>query len=70
MPAESIPGVHAANLIRLRRSGPVLQGELEVTVSGDLTIRAFTDIRKQINAELKRIHPEIERIVIYAIPQE
>jgi cation diffusion facilitator family transporter len=66
--AEDIPGVEVANLIRLRRSGPILQGELEIKVSGDMTIAELDRIRKVIRDHVQVQHPDIERLMISAIP--
>ena len=57
--AEDIPGVEVANLIRLRRSGPILQGELEIKVSGDMTIAELDQIRKVIMDHVQVQHPDI-----------
>ena len=66
--AEDIDGVEVANLVRLRRSGPVLQGELEIKVSGDMTVSDLDTIRKLIIDHVQAQHPDIERLTISAIP--
>ena len=66
--AEDIPGVELANLIRLRRSGPILLGELEIKVSGDMTVAELDQIRKVIIDHVQVQHPDIERLTISAIP--
>jgi cation diffusion facilitator family transporter len=66
--AEDIPGVEVANLIRLRRSGPILQGELEIKVSGDMTVAELDQIRKVILNYVQAQHPDIETLTISAIP--
>jgi cation diffusion facilitator family transporter len=66
--AEDISGVKVANLIRLRRSGPILQGEIEIKVSGDMTVAELNQIRKDIIDHVQAQHPDIERLTISAIP--
>ena len=66
--AEVVPGVSIANLVRLRRSGPVLQGELEIQVSGDMTVAELDQIKKSILEHVQAMHPDIERLTISAVP--
>ena len=68
MMAETIEGVYAARVIRLRRTGPVFQGEMEVAVSPDMPVRDFDDIRTQIQTMAKEKFPEIERLSVASHP--
>jgi cation diffusion facilitator family transporter len=65
--AEGVNGVENANLVRLRRSGPIIQGEIEVKVPSDMTIKEFNIIKKMINDKTKEKYPEIERLTITAV---
>jgi cation diffusion facilitator family transporter len=66
--AEDIDGVEVANLIRLRRSGPVIQGELVIKVAGDMTVAELDHIRTVILDHVQVLHPDIESLTISAIP--
>ena len=62
--AEEIENVESANLIRLRKSGPIYQGELEIQVSCDLTIREFNQTKNKIIKKVRSVFPEVERLTI------
>jgi len=47
--AEDIDDVNKAHVVRLRRSGPIYQGEIEIKIPDDLTIKDFNKIKKKIN---------------------
>ncbi len=64
--AEEVKDVKSANIVRLRRSGPIFQGEMEVEVPDDMTIKEFNRIKENISNKIKEIFPEIERITITA----
>jgi len=68
--AEKHKEVKYAHIIRLRKSGPIFQGELEIEVTDDMTIKQFNIIRDEINQEIKKIFPEIERLTITAITKK
>ena len=65
--AEEVKGVKSAHIVRLRRSGPIFQGELEVVVPDDMTIKEFNEIKQKIVSHIKEIFPEIERVTITAM---
>ncbi|MCX6665884.1 MAG: cation diffusion facilitator family transporter [Euryarchaeota archaeon] len=67
---ERIEGVKKAQVVRLRRTGPVFQGEIEITVPGEMSVSQFDKIRSQIHQRVTSDLPEIERITIVAIPEE
>ncbi len=52
------------HLMRLRQSGPIFQGELEIEVSCDLTIKEFNKIKNKIKKEVQQVFPEVERLTI------
>jgi cation diffusion facilitator family transporter len=65
---EKIPGVISVHMIRLRRSGPIAQGEIEIKVSADMSVLEFDKIRKKILKLIKEKYPDIERLIITPIP--
>ena len=64
----NISGVKSVHMVRLRRSGPVAQGEIEIKVSADMSVAEFDSIRKKILKLIKEKYPDIERLTITAIP--
>ncbi len=68
--AEEYREVKYAHIVRLRKSGPVFQGEMEIEVSEDMAIKEFNKIKKDIQNRIKEIFPEIERITITAITKK
>ncbi|MEM0466609.1 MAG: cation diffusion facilitator family transporter [Candidatus Thermoplasmatota archaeon] len=66
--AERIPGVQAARLIRLRRTGPVIQGELEISVSGDMPVKELYIIKQKIVQLAQQKIPELQRLTISSLP--
>lgn len=65
---RNIDEIEEAHLVRLRRAGPVVQGELEIIVPGDMTITRFYEIREQIIAEAKEKIPTLDRLSVIAHP--
>jgi divalent metal cation (Fe/Co/Zn/Cd) transporter len=68
--AERVKGVQAAEVVRLRRSGPVIQGELEITVSGDMSVLELNKIQTEIIRICNEKISELERLTITAVPSE
>ena len=68
--AEDHKAVKYAHIVRLRKSGPVFPGELEIEVSEDMSVKEFNKIKKDIEHKIKGIFPEIERITISAITKD
>jgi divalent metal cation (Fe/Co/Zn/Cd) transporter len=68
--AERVPGVEAAQVVRLRRTGPVIQGELEITVPGDMTVSELTRIQSEIIKISTEKISELERLTITVVPFE
>jgi len=62
--AEEVENVESAHLIRLRKSGPIYQGELEIKVSSDLTIKDFNEIKNKVINKVQSVFPEVERLTI------
>ena len=67
---NNIEGIHSAKVVRLRRTGPVLQGEIEIHVPGDMSISEVDKIRNKIVKHLKETIPDIERMTVVALPDE
>lgn len=68
--AEEIGNVESAHVVKLRRSGPIYQGELEIKISSKLTIKEFNEIKRKIIKKTQSIFPEVERLTITASEQE
>jgi divalent metal cation (Fe/Co/Zn/Cd) transporter len=54
----------------LRRSGPVLFGEIEIIVPPDMSVERLHQIRQQIMEKARNEIPELERLTITAIPEK
>jgi cation diffusion facilitator family transporter len=67
---NEIEGVHSAKVVRLRRTGPKLQGEIEIHVPGDMSISEVNKIRNNITIHLKESISDIERLTVVALPEE
>jgi cation diffusion facilitator family transporter len=67
---NEIEEVHSAKVIRLRRTGPLLQGEIEIHVPGDMFISDINRIRNRIISQIKKAIPDIERLTVVAFPYE
>jgi cation diffusion facilitator family transporter len=67
---NEIKGVLSAKVVRLRRTGPVLQGEIEIHVPGDMSISEVNKIRNKITSHLNKTIPDIERLTVVALPDE
>jgi len=65
--AEEFKEIKIAHVVRLRKSGPIFQGEMEVEVSTNMKIKEFNIVKVEIINRIKDIFPEIERLTITAI---
>ena len=68
--AERVKGVQAAQVVRLRRTGPVIQGELEITVPGEMSVLELNKIQTEIIRVSSEKISELERLTITAVPIE
>lgn len=68
--AERIKGVQAAHVVRLRRTGPVIQGELEITVPGEMTVSELNQIQSEILRISTEKIAELERLTITVVPSQ
>jgi len=66
--AESVEGVISAHVVRLRRSGPVAQGEIEIKVDSAMSVKELDEIRKKIQKLAREKYPDIERLTVTALP--
>ena len=66
--AQSVDGVISAHVVRLRRSGPVAQGEIEIKVASDMSVKELDEIRKKIIKLAKERYPDIEHLTVTALP--
>ena len=64
---ESVKGVKSATIVRMRRSGPVVQGEVEIKVSAEMSVKELDKIQKKIIQLAKEKYPDIERLTVIAI---
>jgi cation diffusion facilitator family transporter len=65
---NKIEGVKATDVMRMRRSGPILQGEIEIHVPGDMSISEVDKIRAEVNRITKEKIPDMERLTVVAVP--
>jgi cation diffusion facilitator family transporter len=63
-----VAGVKKAHVVRLRRSGPVYQGELIVLVSGEMTIAEVEKIKREIDGLLREKIPDLDSLTVIAAP--
>jgi len=68
--AERVEGVKEAKVVRLRRTGPVIQGELEIAVAGDMPVSELYKIQTEIIKRASEKISELERLTVTAIPLE
>ena len=68
--AEEHRDVENAHVVRLRKSGPVFQGEMEIEVTEEMTIKEFNKIKEELQTKITEIFPEIERITITAVSKK
>jgi cation diffusion facilitator family transporter len=68
--AERVKGVQAAQVVRLRRTGPVIQGELEIMVPGEMTVSELNRIQSEIIRISTEKISELERLTITVLPFE
>jgi divalent metal cation (Fe/Co/Zn/Cd) transporter len=68
--AERVPGVQTAQVVRLRRTGPVIQGELEITVPGEMTVAELNKVQSEIIRISREKISELERLTITVVPFE
>lgn len=70
MMAERLDGVYSARVVRLRHTGPVFQGEIEVVVPPDMSVHDFGKIRSEIQRISRERFPEIRWLSVVSHPYE
>lgn len=68
--AMRIPGVQKARVVRLRQTGPVFFGEIELTVPRSMTVQQFEAICEEVRARAKERMPSIEHLAIVSRPAD
>lgn len=68
--ARSMEGVLDAEVIRLRRTGPFLQGELEIIVDASTTIHEADKLRMNIQAAGQQRFPDLKHLTVIAVPRK
>jgi len=68
--AEEFKGVRRARDVKLRRSGSVLLGELEIEMDGSMTVEQADRISSDIRRLARDKIPELERLTITTVPAE
>ncbi|MBN2599848.1 MAG: cation transporter, partial [Candidatus Thermoplasmatota archaeon] len=68
--AERVNGVRSAQVVRLRRTGPVIQGELEIIVPGEMTVAELDRVQSEILKVSSEKITELERLTITVVPFE
>ena len=68
--AERVKGVQSAQVVRLRRTGPVIQGELEIMVLGEMTVSELNRVQLEIIKISTEKISELERLTITVVPFE
>ena len=63
---EECMDVKIAHVVRLRKSGPIFQGEMGIEASDEMTIKEFKTLKNNIKKRITKIFSEIERITITA----
>lgn len=64
---EEFDLVQSAHVVRLRRTGPIIQGEIEILVSENMTVKEVNDIRKTVRKMVKETFPEIKHLSIIPV---
>jgi cation diffusion facilitator family transporter len=70
MMVEEIPLVKSAHVVRLRRSGPVLQGEIEIGVLPDMSVKEAHVLRTTIKKKVQDQFPDVEWLTVVTVPYE
>jgi cation diffusion facilitator family transporter len=65
---SQIEGVKKAHLVRLRRTGPVYQGELIILVPGEMTIAEVEEVKREIDRVLHESITDLGPLTIIASP--
>ncbi len=61
---EMTDHIQGSHVVRLRRTGPVLQGEIEIHLPGDLPLHEVNKIMSIIQERVKKEYPDIDHLSI------
>lgn len=64
---ENHSDVSKAHVLRLRRTGPYLQGEVEILVDEEMKLKDIEKLRGSIIEELKKKYPDLKKLSIIAV---
>ncbi len=67
---QNITGVRSVSVIRLRRTGPVMQGDVEIEVPGEMTVSALDETKSSIQKVVKKNLTDMEKLTITAVPHK
>jgi len=67
---RGVPGIRGVESIKMRRSGPLVFGEMEVEVEGKVTVERTHSLSQLIDAKLKEEFPDIEAVTIHFEPSK
>jgi cation diffusion facilitator family transporter len=67
--AQEEDSVKTAHIVRLRRTGPVMQGELEIDVPGNMTVKELYKLRIRMEERIKKQVPDLDKLSIIAHPE-
>jgi cation diffusion facilitator family transporter len=65
---QRISIIRDSHILRLRRSGPVYQGEMVIEVPAITTISEVDEIKHLIQEEVKNTIPDLQSLIITAVP--
>jgi cation diffusion facilitator family transporter len=68
--AEQLTGVESAYIVRLRRTGPVIQGEIEIGVCEDMSVGEAHTLGLTIQTSVKEKFSDVERLTVVAVPHK
>ena len=66
--AEEVSGVKKARVARLRRTGPVIQGEIEIEVPDVMTVKQMHEISTEIKTLVRNRYSDLEHLTVVAVP--
>lgn len=67
--AEDDRHVTHAHVVRIRRAGPYIMGELEIEVPGDMYIRQVDHVKTKIEKHVHQAIPEMKKLNIITHPE-
>lgn len=68
--ANSMEGIDNSKVARLRRSGPIILGELQIELRADMTVAQMAELVAQLRDELEATISNIEDLAITILPAD